>query len=192
MQAPVPPLPADLVVRGVALLHQQCWCWGADIRRAEGNLLLAYGFKRRRPPAPVRGSSHYILEREGGARVHLWGFGAVWQEQQAAVFVGRYEFLPALVPAEALGGDVWAREQLRLSPVPPPQWAGALASLARFCRFSANYERWVLRTVGLAWREQVLADWSEPAATAADFAASWDGLAEMIEACSEREPLATR
>jgi len=191
MQAPTPPLAPDLVARGIALLHQQCWCWGADIRRAEGNLLLAYGFKRRRPPQPSSGSSRYTLELDG-AGVHLWGFGAVWQEQRAAVFIGRYEFLPTLVPPEALGGDVWTRDQLRSAPVPPPEWPRALSGLARFCRFNADYERWVRHTVGLAWREQVLAGWSELVVPAADFADSWDGMARTIESCSERGPLAPR
>jgi hypothetical protein len=153
--------------------------------------LLAYGFERRRPPQPGTGSSHYTLELDG-ARLHLWGFGAVWHAQPGAIFVGRYEFLPAMVPPEALAGQVWACEQLRSTPVPPPEWARALTSLARLCRFNADYERWVLRTVGLAWREQVLAGWSELVVAAAEFADSWDLMAGIIETCSERGPLAPR
>ena len=29
-------------------MEQQLWCWGRDVERPEGNLLMAYGFERHR------------------------------------------------------------------------------------------------------------------------------------------------
>lgn len=61
-------------LRGAELMHQQCWCWGQDVRRPEGNLLLENGFERTRAPEDVSGSFRYWLERNG-TRLALWGFG---------------------------------------------------------------------------------------------------------------------
>jgi hypothetical protein len=55
-------LPRELMNRGRTLLHQQCWLWGQDIRRAEGNLLLEYGFERKRPPEGANACSQYSLQ----------------------------------------------------------------------------------------------------------------------------------
>ena len=45
---------------GQSLLTQQCWCWGRDVTRPDGNLLLQYGFTRHRPPGQERGATTYI------------------------------------------------------------------------------------------------------------------------------------
>lgn len=50
--APVFRLPKAVEKQGEALLEQQMWCWGGDVRRQEGNLLLAYGCERRSAPNP--------------------------------------------------------------------------------------------------------------------------------------------
>jgi hypothetical protein len=64
-------LPEPIRRRGAELLHLQCWLWGCDIRRAEGNLLLAYGFSRQRPPSGAAGSSAYLMALESGVCVVL-------------------------------------------------------------------------------------------------------------------------
>lgn len=56
------------------LLDQQLWCFGCDIRRTAGNLLLEYGFERKRPPISQKGSSCYSLNWQG-KQILLWGFG---------------------------------------------------------------------------------------------------------------------
>ena len=58
-----------------ALLDQQMWCWGCDIRHGEGNVLLQYGFSRWRPPEGTLGSTAYQLEAPPSRQVVLWGFG---------------------------------------------------------------------------------------------------------------------
>lgn len=73
--------PERLVSQGTKLLTQQCWYWGCDVRRAEGNLLLERGFTRTRPPAGAEGSTAYALEPALGAQLTLWSFGFFYCEQ---------------------------------------------------------------------------------------------------------------
>ena len=63
---------------GQKLLHRQCWNWGRDIVRPEGNLLLDAGFRRRRPPEGETGSSCYTLALPNGGCLMLWGFGLLY------------------------------------------------------------------------------------------------------------------
>ena len=57
--------------KGQELLHQQCWNWGRDIVRSEGNLLLEAGFLKRRPPGEEAGSSCYTLALSDGDSLML-------------------------------------------------------------------------------------------------------------------------
>ena len=47
--------------KGQEVLDRQCWNWGRDIVRPEGNLLLEAGFLKRRPHEGEAGSSCYTL-----------------------------------------------------------------------------------------------------------------------------------
>ncbi|MCS6801805.1 MAG: hypothetical protein RMM58_01560 [Chloroflexota bacterium] len=131
-----------------ALVDQQFWCWGQDIRRPEGNLLLAFGFERTRPPAGVLGSSCYRLAG-AGREVVLWGWGLLLVGPAGGVFLPRHGFAPrpALAP---LAAPCWSPEGLPpLGDAPVPgtgRWFQAAAD------WIADYEAWVLATVGLAYR----------------------------------------
>ncbi len=76
------------------------------MRHASGNLLLAYGFDRARPPQNVIGASAYqlrLLADETHPRervIALWGFG-IWDGEWAqdgseigGIFIGRADFEP--------------------------------------------------------------------------------------------------
>ena len=86
-------LPSSLQKRGKVLLNQQCWLWGQDVRRPEGNLLLERGFERLRPPEEAGGATQYTLFLTNDLRVRLWGFGMYFGGVQG-VYVNRYEFVP--------------------------------------------------------------------------------------------------
>ncbi|HVF09872.1 MAG TPA: hypothetical protein VNA16_03670 [Abditibacteriaceae bacterium] len=58
---------------GKRLLAQQCWCWGQDVRYVEGNLLLRYGFERRRAPQWQSGATTYLLRHLPDRVIALWG-----------------------------------------------------------------------------------------------------------------------
>ena len=178
-------LSPELARAGGLLLHQQCWCWGCDIRRPEGNLLLQYGFVRLRPPRPDSGSSRYTLRIDDRTRLHLWGFGAAWQDGEGATFLSRYEFQPVPLRQECLAGDIHVRDQLLfLSPEPRRQWK-SLGHAACFSRFNAGYERWVLKTAGLAYRREALARWDHFAVSAEELADAWDCLADLLDGFRE-------
>ena len=111
-------LSGDYKKRGAALLHQQCWCWGFDVRRQVGNeranLLLELGFERVAAPDGVHGATTYRLRQNDGSTVTLWGFGFCFGDEAGGVFVSRFSFWP------------------RLGKVAAPQWAFDAKHLADF------------------------------------------------------------
>jgi hypothetical protein len=118
---------------GEALLHQQFWCFRADIRRCEDNLLLAHGFAQTRTSVGTVGSTLHQRDTDRGL-LALWGRG-IWygEPEDGSVFVRRYAFRPkwhasAVCPLthtpEQLGCRTAPRASeagvtRRLSPEPP-------------------------------------------------------------------------
>ena len=98
---------------GTTLLDQQLWCWGQDIRRAEGNALLAYGFTKHRPPEGKHGTTAYEWRSSGRSRVVLWGFGFFYGDgDRGGLFLQRYKFAPKQTAAVDFSLPVWKPEQL--------------------------------------------------------------------------------
>ena len=93
-------LSGDFKKRGAALLHQQCWCWGYDVRREvageRANLLLELGFERVPAPEGVHGATTYRLRQNDGSTVTLWGFGLCFGDELGGVCVSGF-------------GRVWAK-----------------------------------------------------------------------------------
>lgn len=151
------PLPAHLQQRGAELLHLQCWLWGCDIRRPEGNLLLDYGFSRQRPPAGAAGSSAYLWTAGSGTIIVLWGFGAFCGSPvNGGVYLRRYEFDPRYVPRIDTRRLPWLPDQVHTAVIPPDpdvqlrlrqQFTGLLEWIAR-------YETWVRDSCGPEYRRQ--------------------------------------
>ncbi|MFQ3663564.1 MAG: hypothetical protein SNJ69_14380 [Chloroflexaceae bacterium] len=154
--------PERLVSRGTKLLTQQCWYWGCDVRRPEGNLLLALGFERTRPPAGVEGSTLYTLEPAPGEQLILWSFGVFFgRAGTGGLFLNRFRFEPLLTEQAALPPAIWQIEQL------PTLFRAGDADRARLSdllgdllRRVVTYELTVLAAQGLAYREACLARWS--------------------------------
>jgi hypothetical protein len=169
-----------------ALVNQQFWCWGHDIRRPEGNLLLAYGFARTRPPAGVLGSSCYRFV-EPCFEVILWGWGLLLSGPAGGVFLPRHGFAPrpALAPLDAV---CWSPEGL-----PPLGDPSDVPAFDRWLRMAAEwiaeYESWVLATAGLAYRRGCAAD--APRATLCFFPeclpALWRRAGEALAGQAERQ-----
>jgi len=173
---------------GQPLLHQQCWCWGWDIRRPAGNLLLQRGFRRRRPVDPNQGSSDYRL-RGHGYTMGLWGFG-VYQERPGTggVFIGRYadgpRFSDAALPRDGifLPGDMPSMT----GPEPLADSAQACHRFALLLDWIARYECWVQAIEGPAHRAAAVTAWGDKAVVPADrMADSWRGLASAIRASAK-------
>jgi hypothetical protein len=182
-------LPARLRRRGEALLHQQCWCWGQDIRRAEGNLLLQRGFSRTRQPHGAAGGTRYSLTLAPGRRVSLWGWGLMAADLDlGTLLLGRYAFVPrysrdwragrdAHAPGDveglamAWGGDDWRA-------------AGALLTVA--LEWTASYEAWVTAVAGAPYRDGVLTAWGHGRDRAATLPGAWRRRGRAGEAAAAR------
>lgn len=161
---------------GRTLLHQQCWLWGQDVRRAEGNLLIERGFTRLRAPEGSAASSQYTL-LEGDGVVRLWGFGLFFGVNTgwdySGIYLNRYEFRPRLV---RIARDIWQSfEAFECATLDPGTELSASA-----CRWIAEYEAWVLREHGLSYRVGCLARWSKRGIPAAQLPARWRGVAESL------------
>lgn len=157
-------VPARLQRQGQRLLSQQCWLWGQDVKRAEGNLLIAFGFERQPPPDKVSGSTQYTHFLSPEFRIRLWGFGMYFGGEQG-IYINRYEF----VARHAQFVDGWqAAESMSFLPR-----GGDLHLLMQAMVWIAAYESWVVKTVGVSYRKRVLHGWRDAACKAVDIPERW-------------------
>jgi len=171
--------------KGQELLHQQCWNWGRDIRRPEGNLLMEAGFTRQRPPQGVTGATRYVLRLAGAGCWMLWGFGFFYGTPDlGGVYVNRFHFRPRWMGLDAVEEPIWNPDMVPSGELPPdPSVPLKLAASA--VRRIADYEDWVLDRCGLPYRRAVLAQWRETTKMAPDrLPEAWRALAEQIESAS--------
>ena len=159
-------------------MHQQCWLWGRDIRRPEGNLLIAHGFSR---VANDQGIGRRYSRDDGRARLHLWGFGAAWvPKARAGAFVGRYGFAPMLisaVPPYALAFD----DLVLAHPRSDSELLAASQSLVALCDWITHYERWVADAAGGAYRKAALS-WGQAVSGADEIVMHWQNVTNEIRA----------
>lgn len=161
------------------LFDQQLWCWGRDVARPDGNVLLDLGMCRHRSPGG--GSSLYTAAVAGGGAVWLWGFGVLYTEPGAGgVFVRRYDFAPRLTPAEsALGVHDPDRLPGLTRPVSESQQAAVRRLLPPLAGWVARYEHWVAEALGTGYRERCLAARSKsPVVPARNMATAWERAAK--------------
>ena len=172
---------------GGELLDRQCWNWGRDIVRPEGNLLLEAGFLRRRPPEGETGSSCYTLALPDGDSLMLWGFGLLYRTPgNGGVYLNRYQFRPVWLPSEAAREPFWTPDVIPTAGTPPsPRVPVDLIVAAIRC--VADYEEWALARCGLEYRRTVLRQWKRPSRGLPPQALpqAWRALANAIDAPSE-------
>ena len=170
-------LPYRLQKRGGTLLNQQCWLWGQDVRRAEGNLLLELGFARQRPPEGEQGCTQYT--RAGaGTELRVWGFGFYFHDGYSGLYLNRYAFAPQRV---TLCKAVWTAGD-----VPCDTAEAEHATVAAAVRAVAALEQELLHAAGLAYRARCLHGWSRRALPPAELAPAWLALASEVEAHAQR------
>jgi hypothetical protein len=166
--------------RAVALLDQQLWCWGQDVTRPGGNVLMELGMCRYRPN-DGRGSTAYTGPVAGDGVVWLWGFGLLYsQPDLGGVFLRRYGFDPVLV-TRLPQQPFHTPEQLE--PLCRPGTAHERTVISTLVRAAtgwvAGYEHWVAETHGTAYREVTLAARNKPPVIPArDMAWAWESLAK--------------
>ena len=168
--------------KGQKLLHQQCWNWGRDILRPEGNLLLEAGFTRQPPPQGAAGSTRYVLRLVDAGCWMLWGFGFFYGTPDlGGIYVNRFHFRPQWMGLDAVGKPIWSPDMIPSGGLPPdPSVLLKLAAAA--VRKIADYEDWALARCGLPYRLAGLAQWRETSKMAPDrLPEAWRALAEQLE-----------
>lgn len=181
--------PAALRRCGTALLNQQFWLWGQDIRRPEGNVLLAHGFRRARPPEGVKGSPSYALDLGGDRSLVLWGFGLFLGDRAlGGIYVSRFRLAPLLILDAEPPAGVWSPSQLppRRPPADAAERAVAWTLLGDAVRWLAAYERWVQATYGVAHRQGLLHGWGRAVCPVERMPMTWSRLACRTERTRRR------
>ena len=177
--------------KGQQLLHQQCWNWGQDIVRPEGNLLLEAGFLKQRPPEGEAGSTCYTLTLPDGDSLMLWGFGLLYgTPHEGGVYLNRYQFRPVWLPSETIQGPIWKPTMIPTGQVPPSLRIPVDLTVAAIRRV-ADYEEWILAHCGLEYRRAVLREWKRPSEKLPPqtFPNAWRTLADAIDGQPHREPV---
>lgn len=160
------------------------WCWGYDIRRPAGNLLLHYGFTRYRPPEDQQGSSNYILSPIPGCQIGLWGFGLFYgDERLGGLFLKRYEFSPKLTLSPQLPLNISKVAEIPASRKPQTQAEVDLAYtlLGTVLGWISGYEQWVQVEAGADYRLQSVRAWHRKVVIpSGEMAVAWQKLAAQV------------
>lgn len=176
--------PGDFKKRGAALLHQQCWCFGFDVRRkvhgTRANLLLELGFDRVPPPEGKLGATTYQWHGDEGTTVTLWGFGMCFGDEHGGIFVSRFAFWPRIGPVAAPPqayspahlNDFRASRRL-------DECNSALGYFAKALLWLADYERQVALVAGQTHREQALTAWRHGVSKANETPNHWETLSQQ-------------
>lgn len=182
-RAATPGLPPDVQRCGPLLLDQQIWSWGCDVERVEGNLLLQFGFSRRRPLPGQGGCSQYSIAW-GTGEIRLWGWGVLYRATDFCLFLRRYQFAPLRWRGRRLRARI--TQPAELTGLKPPgrraEFRRAQTRLAELCLWIAGYERWVINACGPSYRENCLARWPKPVgAHAYQMAEAWETIADRCQ-----------
>jgi len=180
-------LPKTVEKQGEALLEQQMWCWGCDVRRQEGNLLLAYGCERYPSPDP-RFHSAYTYALCADCTLTLWGWG-VWiaREGTGSIFLSRSRFRVSFTPDVYLYPQAWQADDLPSgkSPRAPTAQTNTHCLLAEAMTWIGDYEHWLACNTEPRYREAAIAAWPQRrryhgGTVSSAMTTTWKTLAEFI------------
>ncbi len=169
------------------LIDQQMWCWGCDVRRSDGNLLLSYGAIKRPSPNP-RYNSAYSFQLAEETVLNLWGWG-LWIAcpKYGSLFLGRSGLQMSYMREVVLIPDVWCKQDLQLSNLMMDEndLAHAHHLLATAMQWIGNYETWLSTQVRSDYRENILAKWTQRkrykgGIPASEMAESWFNLSTVM------------
>lgn len=162
-------------------MTKQCWLWGCDIRRLNGNGLLDYGFTRIRPPEGRTGSSSYCYTLSPETSIYLWGFGmAVIYGDDTGVFIRRHSFFPYSFSFKE-SGMFWHPSEMPPihTAVTESKTALMWSSLYLIAKWVSHYERRNQEIFGSAHRLQCV-DPTSDTASVCNLSSQWKQLAANI------------
>ena len=180
-------LPHSLQKQAEMLFEQQMWCWGCDVRREAGNLLLAYGF-RKRPALESRTSSAYTCLLHPDGALTLWGWG-LWIAAQGcgSLLISRDGFRLRGCAEAIYEPQAWREADLlpSVAPVRMAQEYAADTLLVQALTWIALYEDWLTTQVEPTYRTCALAAWPQRrrckgGVPAHEMAARWALLAHSL------------
>lgn len=152
-----------LIHKIAPLFDQQLWCWGCDVRRPMGNLLLAYGAEKRSAPDP-RYHSTYIFRTGMDGTISLWGWG-LWiaQKGTGSLFISRANFRLSYTSDVIPVSDAWQPGDLPktrslVSLMDEPE---ASELLAGAFDWTGQYESWLSEQVESDYRSRVIEQWPQ-------------------------------
>lgn len=169
-----------------ALLSQQIWCWGQDVKRPEGNWLTEIGFIRNPPPKHREGcSSVYTLAIGPTRRIVLRGFGVyIGDDEVGGLFIERFGFAPKFSPQSNLACPSWSDEDLPFFDTPTNgQRCDCVILLIRLLDWIREYEFDLTSRLGIEYRKNTIARWNNGkrlCIPAEQMATSWRKLSMLI------------
>ncbi len=175
-------LPRALQSRGASLLNLQCWLWGQDIKQDGGNLLLAAGMVRQRPPAGMNGCSQYTVMLGRGKLLRVWGFG-IYCGTDTGCYLGRFDFVPRF----ATGEDQWNPRTLATG-----RRTACIGALLPALRWISAYETNVITTLGADYRRNVAIGGPAPVDAAMSLGDLWYDLLADIGRATPAAPTGPR
>ena len=165
------------------LLDQQLWCFGYDIRRPEGNLLVECDCQRLSAPESSDCSSCYRADLASGARLTLRGFGMLCEESDRShgAFIHRDGFRISWLSSEP-ASPPWSLSDLpRHASVPRHALEQVARLVSRAASWIADYEVEISDRLGVEYRSRALEARDKPAAIdPADLPSAWRSLATAM------------
>lgn len=162
--------------RALRLLDLQLWCLGRDVAQAN-NLLLQFGFTRRRADKPEQGGSEYAWTTPNGHVLTAWGYGVhLAHPKEGGLFLKRFTFAPRWTPPGYVPHGCWhVQAWKRVRPPRTPAEADTIQQrIAELATYFAAYERWITAHTNPTYRQQVVAQWHKQAIVPADqLATAW-------------------
>ncbi len=135
--------------------YQQMYFLGKDVIHQDGNQLMAYGFKKS-PSRGLKGTSCYG-KNANGTMIELYGScaGAYSETTQLVFLRKRCRFYNWLPEYRLIAGQ-WSQEHIHSGK--PNEILTALEPLLKWW---VDYEDWIEKRLGAAYREQCYREWNK-------------------------------
>jgi hypothetical protein len=183
-------LPNSISKIGIGLIDQQMWCWGCDVRRAEGNLLIEYGFTKRPSPEPRYHSAYTLYGVIPDGALTLWGWG-LWiaAPERGSLFISRDRFRVRWIPQTDLAPSAWQECDLPRGST-DIRLTDALYLCRAACLWIAGCERWIGACCEPNYRIRTIDAWPQKRHFKRDVsnetpAEQWEAIADSLIAFGE-------